>query len=165
METQSEQKTWLFCTSQNSSGKVRHSIKIPAEEDESWPVSRQNWGQRIRWKFPGYLLSSLRLLFPQLEQFSPKLGVPGNPVGCKKWILKLFGLLKMKKFNFPNIQIASVYYDITDELWTWANSGRWWGTGRPGMLQSMRSQRGGHNWVTEQQQHTAYRPSLSPQVN
>ena len=25
--------------------------------------------------------------------------------------------------------------------WTWANSGRWWGTGRPGMLQSMGSQK------------------------
>ena len=25
--------------------------------------------------------------------------------------------------------------------WTWANSGRWWGTGRPGMLQSMGLQR------------------------
>ena len=35
--------------------------------------------------------------------------------------------------------------------WTWANSRRWWGTGRPSMLLSMRSQRVGHNWVTEQQ--------------
>ena len=37
--------------------------------------------------------------------------------------------------------------------WTWANSGRPWGTGRPDMLQSMGSQRVGHNWATEQQQH------------
>ena len=29
--------------------------------------------------------------------------------------------------------------------WTWTNSRRWWGTGRPGMLQSMGSQRVGHN--------------------
>ena len=35
---------------------------------------------------------------------------------------------------------------------TWANSGRWWGTGRPGVLQSMGSQRVGHDWATEQQQ-------------
>ena len=34
--------------------------------------------------------------------------------------------------------------------WTWANSRRWWGTGRPGVLQSMGSQRVGHDWVTEQ---------------
>ena len=33
--------------------------------------------------------------------------------------------------------------------WVWVNSGSWWWTGRAGMLQSMRSQRVGHNWVTE----------------
>ena len=32
--------------------------------------------------------------------------------------------------------------------WTWANSRRWWVTGRPGMLQSMGSRRVGHDWVT-----------------
>ena len=29
---------------------------------------------------------------------------------------------------------------------TWANFWRWWGTGKPGMLQSMVSQRVGYNW-------------------
>ena len=33
--------------------------------------------------------------------------------------------------------------------WVWVNSRSWWWTGRPGMLQSMRSQRVGHSWVTE----------------
>ena len=33
--------------------------------------------------------------------------------------------------------------------WVWVNSGRWWWTGRPSMLQSMGSQRVGHNWATE----------------
>ena len=36
--------------------------------------------------------------------------------------------------------------------WTWANWGRWWGTGKPGVLQSMGLQRVGHNLVNEQQQ-------------
>ena len=36
--------------------------------------------------------------------------------------------------------------------WTWANFGRWWGIERPGMLQSMGSQRVGQAWATEQQQ-------------
>ena len=38
--------------------------------------------------------------------------------------------------------------------WTrvWANSGRQWRTGKPRMLQSMGSQRIGHDWETEQQQ-------------
>ena len=35
---------------------------------------------------------------------------------------------------------------------TWANSKRWWGTGKPGMLQSLGLQRVGHNLATEQQQ-------------
>ena len=36
--------------------------------------------------------------------------------------------------------------------WTgvWASSRRWWRTGKPGMLQSMVSQRVAHNWVTEE---------------
>ena len=38
------------------------------------------------------------------------------------------------------------------QTWTRANSGRWWGTGRPGMLWSTWSQRVRHNWATEQQQ-------------
>ena len=36
--------------------------------------------------------------------------------------------------------------------WTWSNCRRWWGTGRPGMLQSMRLQTVRHDLATEQQQ-------------
>ena len=32
--------------------------------------------------------------------------------------------------------------------WVWANSGRWWWTGRPGVLQSRGSQRVRHDWAT-----------------
>ena len=35
--------------------------------------------------------------------------------------------------------------------WTWAKTGRWWGTGRPGTLESMGSQKVGHDLATEQQ--------------
>ena len=36
-------------------------------------------------------------------------------------------------------------------LWTWvcASSGSWWRTGKPGLLQMIRSQRVKHDWVTE----------------
>ena len=37
----------------------------------------------------------------------------------------------------------------TQWTWVWVNSGSWWWTGRPGVLQSMRSQTVGHDWVTE----------------
>ena len=33
--------------------------------------------------------------------------------------------------------------------WVWVNSGSWWWTGRPGVLQFKGSQRVGHNWATE----------------
>ena len=38
---------------------------------------------------------------------------------------------------------------LTQWTWVWVNPGSWWWTGRPGMLQSMGSQRVGHDWVTE----------------
>ena len=38
---------------------------------------------------------------------------------------------------------------LTQWTWTWANSRRWWGTVRPGMLQSMGPQRAGRDLVTE----------------
>ena len=46
------------------------------------------------------------------------------------------------------------WFDGITTQWTWiqTNSGRWWRTGKPGMLQSMGSQRGVHDWATEQPQ-------------
>ena len=38
---------------------------------------------------------------------------------------------------------------LTQWTWAWASSGSWWWTGKPGMLQSMGSQRVGHDWVAE----------------
>ena len=37
----------------------------------------------------------------------------------------------------------------TKWTWVWTNSRSWWWDGKPGMLQSMRSQRAGHDWVTQ----------------
>ena len=33
--------------------------------------------------------------------------------------------------------------------WVWVKSGSWWWTGRPGVLRFLRSQRVGHDWMTE----------------
>ena len=38
---------------------------------------------------------------------------------------------------------------LTRRTWVWVNSKRWQWTGRPGVLQSMGSQRVGHGWATE----------------
>ena len=37
----------------------------------------------------------------------------------------------------------------TQWTWVWVNSGSWWWTGRPGMLQSTGLQRVRHDWATE----------------
>ena len=37
----------------------------------------------------------------------------------------------------------------TQWIWVWANSGSWWWTEKPGVLQSMGSQKVGHDWETE----------------
>ena len=38
----------------------------------------------------------------------------------------------------------------TQWTWVWEGSGDWWWTGKPAVLQSMRLQRVGHDWGTEQ---------------
>ena len=38
---------------------------------------------------------------------------------------------------------------LTQWTWVWVDSGSWWWTGRPGVLQFMGSQRVGHDWCTE----------------
>ena len=40
---------------------------------------------------------------------------------------------------------------VSPTQWTrvWVSSGNWWWTGKPGVIQSMGSQRVGHDWVTE----------------
>ena len=38
---------------------------------------------------------------------------------------------------------------LTRWTWVWASSRSWWWTGRPGMLQSVGSQRVWHDWATE----------------
>ena len=38
---------------------------------------------------------------------------------------------------------------LTPCTWVWVNTGCWWWTGRPGVLQFIGSQRVGHDWATE----------------
>ena len=46
---------------------------------------------------------------------------------------------------------------VTQWTWVWAGSRRWWRTGKPGVLQSMGSQRVGHDWAAEQQQFLSFK--------
>ena len=42
---------------------------------------------------------------------------------------------------------------LTRWTWVWISSGSWWWTGKPGVRQSMGSQRVGHNWATKRHHH------------
>ena len=46
---------------------------------------------------------------------------------------------------------------LTQWIWVWMNYRSWWWTGRPGVLQSMGSQRLGHDWATELSWSTSYK--------
>ena len=48
---------------------------------------------------------------------------------------------------------------LTQWTWVWATSRWWWRTGKPGVLQSMGSQRVRHDWATEQQYWEKLAPS------
>ena len=60
-----------------------------------------------------------------------------DPDAGKDWSLEEKGWQRMRWLD-----------GITDQ-WAWVNSGSCWWTGRPGALQSMGSQRVGHDWATE----------------
>ena len=67
--------------------------------------------------------------------------------------LNAFKLRKMEgRMRRGNRVWDSWTSSLTQQRRVWANSGRWWRTRKPGMLQSMGLQRAGHDWVTEQQQ-------------
>ena len=46
-------------------------------------------------------------------------------------------------------EMVGWHHWLKDVTWVWINSGSWWWTRRPGVLQSMGSQRVGHDWVIE----------------
>ena len=46
---------------------------------------------------------------------------------------------------------------LTQWTWVWVNSGSWWWTGKPGVLQSMGSQRIRQNWATELNQQNRFK--------
>ena len=48
-----------------------------------------------------------------------------------------------------NILYTLSYLTFTLWTWVWVSSGSWWWTGKPGVLQSMGSQRVRYDWATE----------------
>ena len=79
--------------------------------------------------------------FANKGPYSQRYGFSSSHVWCESWTIKKAERQRTDAF----------------ELWhwrrllrVWANSGRWWRTGKPGMLLSKGSQRVRHDWATEQ---------------
>ena len=78
---------------------------------------------------------------------------PVNPKGNQPWLFT--GSTERLKAGGEGDETGRAGWMASPTPWTWvwASSRRWWRTEKPGMLQSMASQRVEHNWATEQQQN------------
>ena len=80
-----------------------------------------------------------------------------KPFKIFQWTLnsKLFsGSFLILSIVYISIMHECVFITLLLYIHICIPSGRWWRTGKPGVPQSMRSQRLGHNWVTAQQQES-----------
>ena len=75
------------------------------------------------------------------------------PPNAKSWLIrkdpdagKDWGQEEKETTENGMVRLAS----LTQWTWVWANSGNWWWTEKPGILQSMRSQRVRLDWSSEQ---------------
>ena len=96
----------------------------------------------------------------EIKPVSPKGNQSWMFIGCWSWN---FGHLMWRTDSFEKtLMLGKIegrrrrgwqrlrwFYGISATWWTWvlASSGSWWWTGKPGMLQSMGSQKIRHNWV------------------
>ena len=96
-----------------------------------------------------------------LKETNPEYSLEGLML---KWKLQYFGHLMWRADSFEKTlmlgkiegsrrrgrqRISGWMASLTQWTWVWVNSGSWWWTGRPGVLQSMGSQRVGYDWETE----------------
>ena len=134
---------------------------------ESWTIRKAE-----RWRIDAFELSCWRrlLIVPWtarrssqsiLKEISPECSLEGLILKLK---LQYFGHLMRradsleKTLMLGKMRTGGVGDDRgwdgwtaspTQWTWVWVDSGSWWWTGRPGVLQSMGSQRVGYDWATE----------------
>ena len=97
-----------------------------------------------------------------LKEISPEYSLEGLMLKLK---LQYFGHLMQRTNSFEKTPMLGKIegrkkgddrgwdgWMASPKWWTWVcvNSGSWWQTRKPGMLQSMRLQRVGHDWATEE---------------
>ena len=134
---------------------------------ESWTIKKAE-----RWRSDAFELwcwrRLLRVLWTTgrsnqsiLKEISPEYSLEGLMLKLK---LQYFGHLMQRTDSFEkSLMLGKIEgrrrgdnrgwdgWMASPIQWTraWVNSGNWWWTGRPGVLQSMGSQRVGHDWATK----------------
>ena len=137
---------------------------------ESWTVKKAE-----RWRMDAFELwcwrrllrvpwTARRLNQSILKEISPEYSLEGGMLKLKR---QYFGHLMQEPTHWKrpwcwerlkaggegdDRGLDSSMASLTQWTWVWVNSRSWRWTGRPGVLQSMGSQRDRHNWATEQQQ-------------
>ena len=111
---------------------LHHPVTVPQRSHLPSPLCSAGCSPSLEWPLPA-LSGWQNCYYLQLQQWHQVLdagildrGGEGDNRGWDGWMASL-------------------------TRWTqvWVNSGSWWWTGRPGMLQFMGSQRVRHNWATE----------------
>ena len=148
-------------SSQSYSFSSSHAWMWELDYKESWAL--KNWCfwsicWRRLWRVPW---TAKRCNQSILKEISPEYSLEGLMLKLK---LQYFGHLMRRSDSLEKILMLGKteggrrrggdrgwdgWMAPTQWTWVWVNSGSWWWTGRPGVLQSMGSQRVGHNWVTD----------------
>ena len=132
------------------------SIKYPLGYPFQWVNSSLRWPKY--WSFSFNIIPSKE--HPGLISFRMDwldlLAVPGTLKSLLQHHSSKASILRCSAFF--TVQLSHPYMttgktivmaSLTWWTWVWVNSGSWWWTGRPGVLQVMGSQRVRHDWVTE----------------
>ena len=64
-----------------------------------------------------------------------------DPAAGKDW--------RWEEKGVTDDEMVGCHHPLTWWTWVWVSSGSWWWTEKPGVLQSMGSQRVRHSWATE----------------
>ena len=135
------------------------SIKLFIKKSERWRTDAfELWCRRRLLRVPWTARRSNQSI---LKEISLEYSLEGLML---KWKLQYFGHLMRRTDSLEKTlmlgkiegrrkrgrqKMTCWMASLTWWTWVWVSSGNWWWTGKPGVLQSMGSQRVGHDWATE----------------
>ena len=147
-----------------------HCIFHPSSHVWMWELDRKEgraskngcfelWCRRRLLKAPWTARGSIQLI---LKEINPEYSLEGLMLKLQyfSYLMRRAGSLK-RLWCWERLKAGGEEGDrgwdgqmasLSLWIWVWANSGRQWRTGKPEVLQSMGSQRAGHDWGTEQQE-------------